>query len=295
VAIGMTDTPLRPTGMPNFPGMPESFPPAVLAAAGGPIAVATIDAVTHPAPLPVGEQMLVWGDGEVVGSVSSGCVDGDVYLVARRVLADGRARVRHYGPDGAPVAVTTCGGTTTIGIERLSTADGAPAALGSILARAGRTEQPPRLLLLGAGTTATALARIAGTLGFRTLVIDPRPAFATAAQVPTADRVICGWPQRILAETALTTDDAVVLLTHDDRYDSAALRAALLGGAGYVGALGSARTAARHRAELVAARVPDDLVAALHTPVGLSMGAIGPAEIAVSIAAELVTLRRRTG
>lgn len=268
--------------------LPESFRSAIDRTSGS-LVVATIDEVVRPAPLPVGEQLLVWEHG-VVGSVSAGCVEGDVVAVARQVLADGRPRTRVYGPDGAPFAATTCGGVVRIGIERFEVGEDRDAALAAIAARRGQPRAERRLVLVGATTLAATLASIAGSLGYRVVVIDPRPAFATALQVPAADQIICGWPDRVLSELEADEHDALVLLTHDERYATDVLATALRRGLGYVGALGSAATSLKHRTALGAAGVPEVAIATLRSPVGLTIGAIGPGEIAVAVAAELIAL-----
>ncbi|GAA1004515.1 hypothetical protein GCM10009551_080840 [Nocardiopsis tropica] len=266
--------------------LPESFRRAVTAASGD-IAVATIDEVTRPAPLPVGEQLLVWEHG-VVGTVSAGCVEGDVVAAAHRVLADGRPRTRTYGPGGGPFVATTCGGTLRIGIERFPVLD-PDSTLAAIAARSGRCEPRRRLFLVGATSLAAALAGLAGPLGYRVVVIDPRPAFATRLQVDEADEVICGWPDRVLAAAQAGPADALVLLTHDERYATDVLAKALRSGLGYVGALGSAATGQGHRAALAGEFTAAE-VARLRSPVGMAIGASGPAAIAVSIAPELIAL-----
>ncbi|ADG79559.1 Xanthine dehydrogenase accessory protein XdhC OS=Tsukamurella paurometabola (strain ATCC 8368 / DSM / CCUG 35730 / CIP 100753 / JCM 10117 / KCTC 9821 /NBRC 16120 / NCIMB 702349 / NCTC 13040) OX=521096 GN=Tpau_2963 PE=4 SV=1 [Tsukamurella paurometabola] len=269
--------------------LPQSFRLAV-SALPGPFAVATIDEVTRPAPLPVGEQLLVW-EGGAVGSISAGCVESDVIAVAHRVLADGRPRTRTYGPEGAPFAATTCGGTLRVGIEPV-TAGGDPDQVLAAIAERGRRAAPTRrLFLVGATTLAASLASIAGPLGYRVVVMDPRPAFATAMQVADADEVICGWPDRELGRANPGPHDALVLLTHDERYATAVLAAALRAGVGYVGALGSVTTAERHRTALAAAGVAGTAIAALRSPVGIAIGASGPGEIAVAIAAEVIAHR----
>ncbi|GAA4405374.1 XdhC family protein [Tsukamurella soli] len=273
--------------------LPEGFAEAVAGAGGAPVAVATVTAVIGSAPVPVGEQMLVAGAGVAVGSVSNGCIDADVYLAALDVLADGGDVLRRYGPDGSPLAsVLTCGGVVEIAVERFPTHSGVLATLDAIAARAGHPAAPPRLYLVGATTVAARLARIAGPLGYSTVVIDPRPVFADPARVPGADAVVRAWPDRELRSAALGPADAVVVLTHDDRFDVAVLRHALAGGAGFVGALGSRRTADRLRAALLTEGVPEETVARLRSPVGVPIGSVGPAEIAVSIAAELIAVRR---
>ena len=150
---------------------------------------------------------------------------------------------------------------------------------------------PPRLVVVGAVDTAEAVCRLAGVLGWRTAVVDPRARFATRDRLPSADEIVVAWPEQAYAAIALEPADAVVVLTHDPKVDDPALEGALGAGAGYVGALGSRRTQAQRRERLAAAGVPEEDVARIRGPVGLDIGAFTPAETAVSIVAEVIAER----
>lgn len=143
----------------------------------------------------------------------------------------------------------------------------------------------PRLVVVGAVHIAQALVPMARIAGFAPLVIDPRPAFATAERFPGAE-VIAEWPQEALPP--LDAHTALAALTHDPKIDDPALRAALAGPAFYIGALGSRRTHAARRDRLADAGDP----ARIHGPIGLDIGAASPAEIAVAILAEVVAALR---
>jgi len=150
---------------------------------------------------------------------------------------------------------------------------------------------PLRLVLVGAVHVAQPLAAMAATAGFAVSIVDPRRAFATAARFPGVP-LLTGWPDRALAELALDARTAVVTLTHDPKLDDPALVAALASPAFYVGCLGSRRTHAARIERLGARGVSAASLARLHGPVGLPIGARSPAEIAVSILAEIVAALR---
>ena len=148
-----------------------------------------------------------------------------------------------------------------------------------------------RLILVGAVHIAQALAPLAATLGMAVTVIDPRSGFATAERFPGVT-LLHQWPDEALAGLAVDRHSAVVTLSHETRLDDPALDAALSGPAFYVGALGSRRTQAARRERLVQRGHDEAALARLHGPVGLAIGAVGPEEIALSIIAEIVAVRR---
>ena len=148
-----------------------------------------------------------------------------------------------------------------------------------------------RLAVVGAVDLAEALCRAARALGWETIVVDPRPRFATPERVPAADEIVVEWPQEALARVVPDASTAVVALSHDDKIDVPALSAALASDAFYVGALGSRRTQARRRELLLDAGVADEALERLAGPAGLDLGAEAPAEVALSILAEIVAVR----
>ena len=152
---------------------------------------------------------------------------------------------------------------------------------------------PPRLLVYGAGDHTSALATVAGTLGWRVTVCDHRPLFTTRARHPDAHQVVvereAGHLRRELEAGALGARDAVVVLSHDAEVDTGVLTRALTAGLAYVGAMGSRRTHDRRVADLRAAGASERDVAALHSPIGLAIGAVTPQEFAVSVMAEIVS------
>jgi xanthine dehydrogenase accessory factor len=150
---------------------------------------------------------------------------------------------------------------------------------------------PPRLLVYGAVDTAEALCAAARLLGWHTIVADARPKFATRERIPSADELLVAWPEEALAQVAPDHATAVVVLTHDDKFDVPALQAALATDAFYVGALGSRRNQERRRERLLEAGVPEEALERISGPCGLDIGADSQPETALSMLAEIVAVR----
>jgi xanthine dehydrogenase accessory factor len=152
---------------------------------------------------------------------------------------------------------------------------------------------PPRLLVYGAVDTAEALCRSAKLLGWHVIVADARAKFATRERIPSADELIVEWPQEALAQVGPDHQTAVVVLTHDDKFDEPALLGALETEAFYVGALGSRRNQERRRERLLEAGVSEDALDRIMGPCGLDIGADTQEETALSILAEILAVRGR--
>ena len=154
-------------------------------------------------------------------------------------------------------------------------------------------ENPPlRMIVVGAVHIAQALVPMARLLGFAVTVVDPRRASATEERLGQDVAVSTDWPDEAMASLAPDSRTAVVTLTHDPKLDDPALEVALRSDAFYIGCLGSRRTHAKRLARLVEAGCTGDELARIHAPVGLDIGAVTAAEIAVSIIAEIVAARR---
>lgn len=151
----------------------------------------------------------------------------------------------------------------------------------------------PRLVVIGAVHISQALAPLAGIAGFRMEIIDPRTAFATPERFAGV-ALHAAWPQDVLAGQPLDPYCAIIAVTHDPKIDDTPLMAGLAAGCFYVGALGSRKTHARRVERFQAAGLSEAQIARIHAPIGLDIGASGPAEIAVAILAEVIaTLRAR--
>ncbi len=343
--------------------------------AGQPVGIGTVVATFHSAPRPAGAAMLVTENGEAVGSVSGGCVEGAVYDEATSVLQGDGARMQRYGvsDDDAFAVGLTCGGILDVFVEQIDTATfpdldrvatsvrtDEPVAVVTIvdhpeadhvgshlviwpehigearggfsserirdavvddargMLAAGRTgvleygpdgqrrgeglrvfvnsfEPAPRMLVFGAIDFAAAMARMGGFLGYRVTVCDARPVFATRSRFPDVDDLVVDWPHRYLTAERdagrLDARTAVLVLTHDPKFDVPVLTVALREQLAYVGAMGSRRTHDDRIKRLREEGLDDGELERLASPVGLDLGARTPEETAVSIAAELIARR----
>ena len=287
--------------------------------------VATVVATRQSAPRPIGSKLVVREDGSLEGSVSGGCVENDVVMTAQEVRETGVPQLVTYGiTDDMAIGVgLPCGGEIDVFVEPL----GAVAASGVVLtvikgdrvgeklddpelaAAAMRRSRshvieledrtvfadvfapPPRLFVYGAVDTADALCAEAKILGWRTIVADARARFATPERMPHADELLVLWPDEAFAQVQPDLGTAIVILTHDDKFDLPALRAALATDAFYVGALGSRRNQERRNELLRESGVSDDDIERISGPSGLDIGADSPAETAVSMLAEMLAVR----
>ncbi len=285
-----------------------------IAWAGAPMALATVIETWRSAPCPVGTHMLVHTDGRFVGSVSGGCVEGDVLHVAAQVIAGAPSIFRRYGvADGTAWEVgLPCGGDIVVLVQPVSMAGFAPELFERIVAAraSGRTlgvgtdlatgvssltdagfvnyyPPPRRLLIVGAVEIAASLAAIAASQGFAVTLCDPRGRFLTSERFPGVtldDR----WPDEAVAEFAPDSRSAVVTLSHDPKIDDPALIAALASPAAYVAALGSKASHAARLSRLAVADVSADSLARIEGPAGVAINAISAPEIALSIASGMI-------
>ncbi|HUY54134.1 MAG TPA: XdhC/CoxI family protein [Candidatus Nanopelagicaceae bacterium] len=149
----------------------------------------------------------------------------------------------------------------------------------------------PKLVIVGAVDTGSVLTELAKSIGYQVTVIDPRERFCTRERFPSADQLLLEWPERGLAQIPLGPRDAAVCLAHDPKFDDPTLLTLIGGRVGYIGAVGSRQTQASRRERLLAAGATPADLERIHGPVGLDLGAATPAEMALSILAELVAVR----
>ena len=152
---------------------------------------------------------------------------------------------------------------------------------------------PPTLIVLGGVHIAIPLTSLAKTLGYRTIVIDPRRAWGNAVRFPNVDQLIQMWPEEAFRQIEITSSTAVATLTHDPKLDDLGLKAALTSDAFYVGALGSRATQAKRRIRLLEAGLTESQLSRLHAPIGIGISAETPEENALSIMAEIVDAQRQ--
>jgi xanthine dehydrogenase accessory factor len=290
-------------------------------AAGEQIAVATVVATIRSAPRQPGAKMAIRENGAFVGSVSGGCVEADLVERAKSVLAEGGPSLVHYGvTDGEAWEVgLSCGGEIDVWLERAEpglwgevrslldsggfgtlstdTTTGAkrltPGALEATGLRDDGTfveaiEGPLQVVIFGAVEAAEHLCAYGRQLGWHTTVVDARPALARTERIPSADELVNAWPDEIADRIDERT--VVVTLSHEERLDIPAVAAALARNARYVGAIGARRTQERRRAALAGLGFSEGDLDRIHGPAGLDLGGRSPAQVALSIAAEIVAV-----
>ncbi|HLU91041.1 MAG TPA: XdhC family protein [Pedomonas sp.] len=289
-------------------------------------ALATVIETWGSAPRAVGAHMVVRDDGRFEGSVSGGCVEGDVIVNAQAALEQARAVRLDYGVSNAEAWTVglACGGKISVLVQPVGDGHFPAALMERILAErqagrsvrvrthlaAGRSEAvapeagpdtedflnayapPLRLAIVGAVHIAQTLAPMAQMLGYAPVVIDPRGAFLTGRFEGISVSPL--WPDEALRDWRPDERSAIVTLTHDPKLDDPALAAALASPAFYIAALGSRKTHASRLERLRQQGFSEADLARIHGPAGLNIGAKTPAEIAASIAAEM-TAALRTG
>lgn len=320
-------------------------------------ALVTVIKTRGSSPRPLGAMMAVAETGEMVGSVSGGCVESAVVQEAIKVLAGAPPRRVAYGigDDWAAEAGLTCGGEVEIYIlpwhpnpvwralhsarldklpvvlvlgfggrfegkiglfyrdgnklgalaryedilrELVNTTFAQQRTRTSVVLPDGRTAvalipffPPQRLVIIGAVHLAVALVRYANELGYETIVIDPRPAFASLERFNHADRLLMAWPQEVLPELHPDAGTSIAIVSHDDKIDVPALQLALNSEARYIGALGSRKTVARRIRRLHEIGFTHEQIQRVHNPIGLDLGGRTPEEIALAAMAEIVAAR----
>jgi xanthine dehydrogenase accessory factor len=151
---------------------------------------------------------------------------------------------------------------------------------------------PPVLVMVGGVHIAVSLAALAKTLGYTTVVIDPRRAFGSQERFPHVDRLIQAWPEEAFEQISLTRNTCVAILTHDPKIDDPALKIVLNHPVFYVGVLGSRQTHEKRKQRLHAEGLTQAQLDRLHAPIGLELGEETPEETALAILAEIVAVRR---
>jgi xanthine dehydrogenase accessory factor len=236
-------------------------------AAGRPVALATI--LDGPS---AGAKMAVLADSVVGGLGHADLLDESVARDARGYLDEGRSAVRTYSEQGE-----TMGSDVRVAIQAFAT--------------------PPRMVIFGAIDFSAALAKMATDIGYTVTIVDARSAFASSPRFSEHAEVVISWPDDYLTQQQLGPRDAVLVFTHDSKFDEPALLAAVQTGAGYIGALGSRTTHADREERLRAAGAADADLQRINSPCGLDVGARTPAETSVAVLGEILALRagRRGG
>ncbi len=326
---------------------------------GKAIAIATVTETWGSSPRGVGAQMVVSVDGEMVGSVSGGCVEGAVVDTCMEVMRTGKSKYLHFGvaDETAWKIGLSCGGKINVFVRLLDmqifyalrtaweqnrkfvivtvirdpevsiahevlmldngdTIGGNGYAFNDqILAIAANTlntgqshllttnngvalffnfvAPPPTLIIVGGVHIAITLVSFANEIGFKTIVVDPRKAFANQTRFNHADRLYNNWPTEAFAQIKINESTAIAVLTHDPKIDDPALEIALSSPAYYIGALGSHKTQDDRRQRLLNIGLNEEQVGRLHAPIGLDLGGRTPEQISLAIMAEIVQVRNK--
>jgi xanthine dehydrogenase accessory factor len=228
---------------------------------GRPAAVATlIDGET------AGSRLAVI-DNTLIGSLhDTDLLDRNVAREAQGLLEEGKTTLRRFGSDGA-----TLGDDVRVHIRSYAL--------------------PPQMWIIGAIDFSAALAPFASQIGYEVTICDARDRFARSRRFSSAASVKIGWPQDVMADVELGSRDAVLVFTHDPKFDEPALIAALRTNAGYIGALGSRQTTADREERLKRSGVSEADLARIHAPCGLDIGSRTAEETAVSVLAEIIAAR----
>jgi xanthine dehydrogenase accessory factor len=237
------------------------------------VALVTIVRAQGSTPQRVGAKMLVFADGRTIGTIGGGCYESDALGKAREAIASGRPALLHYelNDDFVQENGLICGGRMDVHVDPL--------------------EPTPHLYVVGAGHVGFHLARAAADAGFRVHVVDDREKFANAERFPGADVVVEPIPEW-LRRADIPPTAYVVVVTRGHTHDLEAMRALAARDFKYLGLIGSRAKVARISDALLSEGMPRECLARVHSPIGLDIGAVTPAEIAVSILAELIAVRR---
>ena len=241
---------------------------------GDPVALVTVVRANGSTPQRAGAKMLVFADGRTIGTIGGGCYENDALWKARDALLTGRSALLHYdlNDDFAQENGLVCGGQMDVHIDPL--------------------EPTPQLFIIGAGHVGWHLGKLAVEAGFRVHVVDDREKFASAERFPGAEHVIVEPIPEWLHRTELPQSAFVVVVTRGHTYDLDAMRALAARDLKYLGLIGSRAKVRRIFDLLLEERLPAECLSRVHAPIGLDIGAVTPAEIAVSIMAELIAVRR---
>lgn len=249
----------------------------VRAARGGPpVAVATAIRAPEGAQPAMGDKLLVRRDGSRLGSLGGGALEeavaADCHAALTR-LPRSQVESAFYGADGA----------------RLHRLEAGPDEFEVMIEV---TERPAALLIVGGGHVGQSIATIGAHVGFSVAVLDDRQAFANRERFPMADQVICGDFVEELRRFPIDADTYIVLVSRGHKQDELSLREVVSSDAAYVGMIGSRRRVGTVLTHLAREGYPRDALERVHTPIGLDIGAETPEEIAVSVIAEIIAVRR---
>ncbi|MEO8028693.1 MAG: XdhC/CoxI family protein [Bryobacteraceae bacterium] len=238
-------------------------------------ALATIVQVKGSIPSFESAKLLVREDGSIFGTIGGGCVEAEVWAIAREVIETERPRHLNFslGQDAAYDNGLICGGQLNVFVEPVV--------------------PQPRAYIFGAGHVSKSISKVANLAGFATVVIDDREAFANAERFPEADEIFADEYEAVFPRLSINSSSYIVIVTRGHRDDMRVLRWAATTPARYVAMIGSKRKTISVIKELEKEGLPRDAFDQLFAPMGLEIGAESPEEIAVSVVAEMIAVRRK--
>lgn len=237
-------------------------------------ALATIVQVKGSIPSFESAKLLVREDGSMLGTIGGGCVEGEVWTVAREVIETEKSRHLHFslGQEAAYDNGLICGGQLDVFVEPVV--------------------PQPTAMIFGAGHISKSLAKVAALAGFRTVVVDDREMFANRERFPDADEVYADEYENVFPQLSVNETSYLIIVTRGHRDDMRVLKWAVGTNARYVSMIGSRRKVINVIRELENEGIPSAAFERIHAPMGLDIGAITPEEIAVSVVAEMIAVRR---
>jgi xanthine dehydrogenase accessory factor len=240
-------------------------------------AVATIVQVNGSIPSYESAKLLVREDGSMLGTVGGGCVEAEVWTAAREVIETDKPRHLNFslGEDAAYDNGLICGGQLNIFVEPVT--------------------PQPRAFIFGGGHVSKSLSKIANLAGFATVIIDDREAFANKERFPEADEVFAEEYESVFPKLPITSTSYLIIVTRGHRDDMRVLRWAVETPAKYIAMIGSKRKTISVVKELEKEGLPRRLFERIFAPMGLEIGAETPEEIAISVVAEMIAMRRTPG
>ncbi len=238
-------------------------------------ALATIVSTKGSTPREIGAKMLILEDGKFLGSVGGGCMEAEVWQEARKVMAEDRPKTIHLDLTGknAEEGGMVCGGVMDVYIEPIT--------------------PPPRVFIFGGGHISVFVSKMSTLVGFQVVVVDDRPQFANQERFPEADEVIAEEFPFVFPKLKVNKSSYLVIVTRGHAYDQEVLEWALGQEVKYIGMIGSRKKIQTVYDALKQKGIPPDQLQRVYAPIGLNIGALTPEEIAVSIVAQMIQVRRQ--
>ena len=266
-------------------------------AEGRKMALATVVKTWGSSPRPVSSHLVIDEEGHMEGSVSGGCIDGVVVTTAHETIKTGKGELLKFdvATDQAWEVGLSCGGEVHILVEPLvnikqKIPSETEIAEGEKFIHVYKPAL--KMIVVGAVHISQGLVKMAEILNIDVTLIDPRTAYASEERFPHVNYAT-GWPDEVLSELDINSSTAIVTLSHDPKLDDPALEIAIRSKAFYIAALGSIKTHQDRVKRLLDKGFTDTEIARIHGPAGLDIGSLEPAEIALSILAEFVSVRRQ--